>query len=170
MTAAWKTFSTGAGPDIHYFVCQGSEPGPVAVDTGGIHGDEYEGPSAIQRLARQLDAATLRGKVIGIPVANPSAFLAGTRTNPEDGCNLARCFPGDPWGSSTERLSAALFQEFIMGADYLIDLHSGGVAYRFLPVAAFYGDAGAGNASYAAALAFGLPTLWRLPETAGVLS
>jgi uncharacterized protein (TIGR02996 family) len=55
-------------------------------------------------------------------------------------------------------------------ADYLIDLHSGGVEYEFLPVGCFYGEPGPANPSYRAAGVLGLPNLWRLPETPGVLS
>ena len=62
----------------------------------GVHGDEYEGPVAIADLLAALDPAALAGTLIALPVANPPAFAAGTRTSPLDGLNLARCFDGDP--------------------------------------------------------------------------
>jgi predicted deacylase len=139
------------------------------VITAGIHGDEYEGPAAAARLAGALTPDAVRGSVVLVPVANPLAWHAGLRVTPEDGKNLARTFPGDPRGAITERLAAALFA-WINQADYLIDLHSGGVEYRFAPLAGFYGDPVAENASFQAARRFGLPWVWQLPETPGVLS
>jgi predicted deacylase len=108
--------------------------------------------------------------VLLLPVASPLAYAAGTRFTPPDGVNLARVFPGDPQGSPTERLAAFLFQEFGRRCDYLIDLHSGGVEYDFVPVAGFRGAADDANPSYQAALAMGLPTLWQLPDRPGVFS
>src|SRR5689334_20922041 len=35
--------------------------GPTILITGGIHGDEYEGPIAINRLAQTLDPARIQG-------------------------------------------------------------------------------------------------------------
>jgi hypothetical protein len=67
-------------------------------------------------------------------------------------------------------LAAAIFVELAAPADYVIDLHSGGVEYVFLPVAGFYGESASGNPSFQAARTFGLPALWQLPETDGVLS
>ena len=110
------------------------------------------------------------GTVLVLPVCNPAAFAAGTRTHPADGMNLARCFPGDAGGSPTQRLAASLMETAAGGASYLIDLHSGGVEYDFLPLAGFYGKPSAGNSSYCAARVFGLSTLWNLPDTPGVLS
>ncbi|HWB96452.1 MAG TPA: succinylglutamate desuccinylase/aspartoacylase family protein [Bryobacteraceae bacterium] len=155
--------------EIDLFCCRGKADRPLAVITAGIHGDEYEGPAAIGEIVAALDPERMEGSVIAIPVANPYAFQAGRRTTPEDDLNLARTFPGDPSGSVTQRLAAHLFGP-VSGADFLIDLHSGGVEYLFHPLAGFYGPPEDGNASYQAARRMGLPVLWQLPETAGVLS
>jgi predicted deacylase len=122
------------------------------------------------RITESLDSGDLSGTVIAIPVVNPLAFAADTRTTPDDGLNLARVSPGNPNGSITERLAAAVFRAYVSRANYLIDLHSGGVEYLFLPLAGFYGDTVRDNPSYCAALRFGLPALWQLPPTEGVLS
>jgi predicted deacylase len=165
----WQSWEAVPGVMLDVFHWQGSKIGNNAVVIAGIHGDEYEGPIAIAEFVASLDLARLRGSLTAVPVANPPAFLAGTRTNP-DGMNLARCFPGDPEGYPTERLAAALFNRLAHGADYLIDLHSGGTEYAFLPVAGFYGEPSVQNRSFCAARQFGLPSLWQLPETNGVLS
>ena len=142
----------------------GASSGPTVLITAGIHGDEYEGPAAVAQVMQELEAKPLRGTVIAIPVSNPMAWNAGTRLSPDDLLNLARIFPGNLEGLPTERLAAEIFA-FASEADYLIDLHSGGSDYLFLPLAGFYDEK-----SLEAARHFGLPVLWRLPETDGVLS
>jgi predicted deacylase len=156
--------------DVDAFCCRGSSVCPLAVVTAGVHGDEYEGPAAVAELAARLAPDRMAGSVIALPVANPFAFSAAQRITPEDGLNLARTFPGDPSGSITQQLAAHLFTELTAEADYLIDLHSGGVEYIFHPLAGFYGPPAADNPSFCAAVRMGLPVLWRLPETSGVLS
>ena len=165
----WQSWEAVPGITLDVFHWTGSQAGKNAVVIGGVHGDEYEGPAAIAEVVSSLDPARLSGSLTAVPVANPPAFAAATRTNP-DGLNLARCFPGNPNGYPTERLAAALFNRLAHGADYLIDLHSGGVEYLFLPVAGFYGEPSLRNPSFYAARQFGLPALWQLPETNGVLS
>ncbi len=166
----WQTWEPIPGVQLDVFCAMGPEKGKTAVITAGVHGDEYEGPAAIAQLAEQLTESNLLGTVVAVPVVNPLAFAAGTRTNPADGMNLARCFPGNPDGQPTEQLAAVLFDHLGRNIDYLIDLHSGGVEYSFLPLAGFYGSAGENNLSYQAARCFGLSYLWQLPATPGVLS
>ena len=63
-----------------------------------------------------------------------------------------------------------MFDQFVANADYLIDLHSGGVEYLFQPLVGFYGEPEPDNASFQAGRSFGLENLWQLPATRGVLS
>ena len=72
--------------------------GPTALMTGANHGDEYEGPIALQELAATLKPADVTGRVIIVPFFNYPAFRAGTRTSPIDRGNLNRLFPGKPAG------------------------------------------------------------------------
>jgi len=166
----WRTWQATTDGRLEVFCCRGRSAGPVALITAGVHGDEYEGPAGIFSLARTLSPDHLQGTVIAVPVINPEAFAAGTRLHPKDGANLARTFPGNGNGGPTEQLAAAVFQELVAPANYVIDLHSGGVEYIFVPVAGFYGDAASANQSFQAATSFGLPVLWKLPPTKGVLS
>ena len=155
---------------VELFACAGHRPGPSVLVTAGVHGDEYEGPFAIAQFAETLSPRNVSGIVCLVPVANPFAFSAGTRASSVDGLNMARVFPGKEDGLPTERLAHFWFHRFARKADYLIDLHSGGVEYEFLPIAGFYGLPRPENASFQAARTMGLPALWQLPETAGVLS
>jgi predicted deacylase len=170
----WQSIPVDCGSGVQVsldvFTCQGTQPGPTALIVGGIHGDEYEGPASIWHVAEALRPELVTGTVILLPVASPLAFDAGTRVTPPDGVNLARVFPGNAEGSPTERLAHFLFETFGRKCDYLIDLHSGGVEYDFLPVSGFRGEPSPENPSFAAARALGLPILWQLPGRPGIFS
>jgi N-alpha-acetyl-L-2,4-diaminobutyrate deacetylase len=110
--------------------------GPTALLTGGNHGDEYEGPIALLKLARSLEPREVSGRVIIVPAMNYPAFRAGRRTSPIDAGNLNRIFPGRPDGSVTEKI-ADYFHRFLLPlADIVLDYHSGGRTLDFLPFAA----------------------------------
>jgi predicted deacylase len=168
--AGWRKLSVTSDITLDVFWCRGRSARPLALVAAGVHGDEYEGPAAILDLTQKLDPARLEGTVTAVPVVNPEAFAAGNRTNPTDGLNLARCFPGNPHGSPTERLAAGVFEQLAAQADFLIDLHSGGIEYVFEPVAGFYGEPDLGNASFEAACQFGIESVWQLFHRSGVLS
>lgn len=172
--AKWTALEVDTGMDrsvsVDVFFARGTHPTPLALLTAGIHGDEYEGPDALAAIAQMLSEEDLLGSVIVLPVANPMAFAEARRLTPIDGKNLARCFPGCHDGSPTERLAYAIFENFVRPSTHVIDLHSGGVDYIFVPVTGFYGSPRRLEPSYDAARRFGLNRLWQLPETKGVLS
>ncbi|MEJ8573604.1 N(2)-acetyl-L-2,4-diaminobutanoate deacetylase DoeB [Microbaculum marinum] len=110
--------------------------GPTALLTGANHGDEYEGPIALQALAHELKPEDIRGRVIIVPFMNTPAFHAGRRISPLDGVNLNRCFPGRPDGSPTEKIADYFLRHLVPLADIVLDFHSGGKTLDFVPMAA----------------------------------
>ena len=70
--------------------------GPTALLTGANHGDEYEGPVALQELTVTLKPEDITGRIIIVPAFNYPAYRAGTRTSPIDKGNMNRSFPGRP--------------------------------------------------------------------------
>ncbi|MFC6337594.1 N-alpha-acetyl diaminobutyric acid deacetylase DoeB [Pseudomonas sp. CCM 7891] len=110
--------------------------GPTALLTGGNHGDEYEGPVALSKLAQGLDAADVSGRLIIVPFMNTPAFHAGRRTSPIDKGNLNRSFPGKPDGTVTEKIADYFTRTLLPLADIVLDIHSGGRTLDFLPFAA----------------------------------
>ena len=80
---AWSTI------EIPIAVINGA-PGPSVLFTGGVHGDEYEGQIAVSRLARTLDAQSVRGRVILMPAVDLPAALAGRRMCPIVACPAMR--------------------------------------------------------------------------------
>ncbi len=115
-------------------VINGGE-GSTMLFTGGVHGDEYEGQLALREIAVSLDPATIRGRAIIVPVANPAASRAGRRLSPFDSGDLARSFPGRPDGTLTEQVAWAFTELLLSRADYLVDLHSGGRSLEYYPCA-----------------------------------
>ena len=101
--------------------------------TGGNHGDEYEGPIVLRKLANSLKPEEIRGQVIIVPYLNYPAVLAGTRLSPEDGLNMNRSFPGNPEGSMTLMIADFVYRELVLRSDVVIDFHSGGNSMIFEP-------------------------------------
>lgn len=110
--------------------------GPTALLTGGNHGDEYEGPLALQELALTLEPEALSGRVILLPALNFPAVQAATRTSPIDRGNLNRSFPGRADGTVTQKIAHYLSSVLVPQADVVLDFHSGGKTLDFLPFAA----------------------------------
>jgi predicted deacylase len=159
--------------DLPVIAIAGERPGPVFMAAAGVHGDEYEGPRALWDVCDSLPPSSLSGVFVALPICNPWAFAAGSRTTPAqlDGVNLARTFPGDPAGSPTERLAAALLA-FVqrLRPSLFLDLHSGGVRYRFLPAVAYRRGLGDPQRSRAAVRAFGVKNLWAGRDHAGTFN
>jgi len=151
----------------------GESPGPCFVAVAGVHGDEFEGPQAIWEIAQHLRPLSLRGTLLALPICNPWAYAAGLRTSPDavDGRNLAREFPGNPAGSPTQRLAWALFT-FVLKVQpaLFLDLHSGGMRYKFVPMVGYRKGLGNERRSRAAARAFGLSALWEMTDHPGTFN
>jgi predicted deacylase len=138
---------------------------PVLAVTSMVHGDEYEGFGAVLRFRDTLKRRRIQGSVLILPVCNPAAAGAATRCTPDtlDGRNLARCFPGSARGTGTQQLARRIW-DLVQTADLVVDLHSGGAGYDYLPLAGFYR---ARDRDFAACLP--IRTLWKIPPGPGVL-
>lgn len=125
--------------------------GPETMPTQGLasfgsnHGNEYEGPCVLKGLTREISIEQVRGRIIFIPVLNPSAFRAGTRESSrlDDGVNLNRAFVDNagrtPSLSGITHRIAAFVREYIWPRVHIvIDLHSGGNVARFSHCANFH--------------------------------
>ena len=124
--------------------------GPQAHDGLGLvafgsnHGNEYEGPVALKNLLQEIKIEDVKGRVILIPVLNPSAFKSGTRsTVDEDNVNLNRAFV-DGAGKSpalagiTHRIAAFVREYIWPQVHVVIDLHSGGTTLRFAACSSYH--------------------------------
>ncbi len=133
--------------------------GPTILITGGSHGDEYEGPVTLLKVAQFLDPAEVSGRVIILPALNLPAVRAGTRVSPIDGVNMNRAFPGERDGSITRMIAHYVYTELLPRADVVLDIHSGGKTLDFLPCAVMHEleDKALEEKTLAALRAFGAP-------------
>ena len=140
--------------------------GPGAVLTGANHGDEYEGPIALQNLANTIDADRINGQVVIIPYMNFPAFQAGARVSPIDQLNMNRIFPGNAKGTTTQVIADYFSTVLLPMSDFVLDIHSGGKTLDFLPFAAYHEleDKQQQAACEAATLAFAAPWYLSLIE------
>jgi predicted deacylase len=162
LRAAGSALALAAG------VVRGTVAGKTLVVVAGVHGDEFEGMAALRQVFAALTPDQLRGTFVAVPVANPSAYEAGLRVNPDDRQDLARVFPGNPAGTVTEQLAHALTQRFIRHADLFCDLHSAGQYYAMPPLSGYQlRPEPLATVQRAAARAFGLPLVWGTPVLPG---
>ena len=133
--------------------------GPTALLTGGNHGDEYEGPIALQALSWEIEPQDVTGRVIIVPYLNYPAFRAGTRVSPVDQVNMNRAFPGRSDGSVSQKIAHYFASVLVPMADIVLDYHSGGKTLDFLPYAAahYLDDKDQQAKCVAAVEAFGAP-------------
>jgi uncharacterized protein len=146
---------------------RGVAEGPKVAVVAGVHGGEYPGPAAAIRLAREIDAQSLTGSLVIIPMANQTAFWSRTAfVTPEDGVNLNRVFPGDADGTFSQVLAKRLFDAVIEPADVLIDLHSGDIFEALTSFSGYYAmsDVALRERSAAIAHALMLPIVNAYPE------
>jgi hypothetical protein len=137
----------------------GATAGPTVYLGALIHGDEPSGVEVIRQVVRErLDATTLRGRVIAIPIQNPLAFRSSTYHSLEDGLNANRIFPGDATETLTNRLVAAISTHAIAQSDYVLDLHCNArdsILFNFVR----WNGSDAGRTSVALSRAFGFTTV-----------
>ncbi|MEZ4290174.1 MAG: succinylglutamate desuccinylase/aspartoacylase family protein [Myxococcota bacterium] len=114
------------------FVVHGSRKGPRVCVIGGIHGDEVNGVEVVRRMLKLLDPVSMRGTIVGVPIANLTAFRRGSRYLP-DRRDLNRYFPGRPTGSSASRIAHGLFTNVVRGCEAVIDIHTGSFHRSNLP-------------------------------------
>lgn len=118
--------TSGWGVTLIPIVVVKNGDGPTALFTGGVHGDEYEGPIAVSGLARELTPDQVSGRVIMIPAVNPPAVASDTRLSPADGRDMNRCFPGDPAGTISQMIAHYIDTTVLPHVDVMVDLHTAG--------------------------------------------
>ena len=142
----------------------GAEAGPTLLVLAGVHGDEFEGIAAIPQIYGAINPQDLRGRLVMAPICNMPAYEAVQRASPIDGLNLARVFPGAADGTITKQIAWWITRKLIRQADFLIDLHTGGIAYELPTLIGYVHDSSElGQASLAAAMAFGAAVMWGHP-------
>jgi predicted deacylase len=113
-------------------VLNGMAPGPTLCLTAAVHGDELNGIEMVRRVMHDIDAKSLSGAIIGVPIVNVQGFRRGSRYLP-DRRDLNRYFPGNPNGSAAARIAHSFFENVVSNCDALVDLHTGSFERTNLP-------------------------------------
>lgn len=110
--------------DIPVLVMNGAEEGPTLVLVSTQHGIEIQGIEVILKIMRErVNPKHLRGAIIGIPVANPLAFMHHKYKSWIDDYDVSRERADNPTGNTTERLANALWTEAWSKADLIVNIH-----------------------------------------------
>ena len=150
-------------------VAVGRSRNPRLVCVAGVHGDEHEGVSALLSSWEEVEPAKIQGTLVFVPVANPPAFAAKARCNPQDPVDMNRSFPGREMGTVTERLAFHLFHGVVAGADLVLSMHGWSTGALVQPYVEYPHTSPVAEVSHAAARAFGLDTLEGLDWHPGLL-
>ena len=105
-------------------VVNGAEDGDTLYVQAVSDGDELNGVGVLQRIVPRLDPADVSGTILVVGIVNYHAFQVAQHRNPIDDTKMNRAYPGDPNGTSSERIAAATF-EHAASADLVLDLHQG---------------------------------------------
>jgi predicted deacylase len=155
MTTRQTLSVPGLDLDIPYFEIRGRGDGPRLTVVAGVHGTEYTSIAAVREFARGVNPEEVTGSITLVPVVNVPAFWARSPfVVPVDGENLNRAFPGDAAGGYTQKLAHHVFTSFVLGADYLVDLHAGDLPEALEPFT-IYEESPVEAASRDLALAYG---------------
>ncbi len=107
--------------------------GPTAMISAGVHGDEYEGQIALNRLCHEINPEQIQGRVFILPALNIKGSSEATRLTPNKQQDLNRVFPGKIDGTPAERLAHFISYVLVPESDFVLDIHSGGYSLDFLP-------------------------------------
>ena len=124
---------------------------PTVAIVAGLHGNELNSIHAINMLVGALRVQRPRGTVHLFPLVNSFGADEGRKRWPFDNHDINRAFPGDPNGTSVQRIAHTLLEA--TDADVCIDAHSGAPVAPDDPSAWYvvaYGDGAAQAANSAA--------------------
>ena len=160
------TLTLPGGHQMPVWLMQGTEAGKTLVLTAGVHGCEYVGIQAAKHLFNTLETATLRGRIVILPLINQSGFFSGSKQiMVEDGKNINRVFPGSATGTKSEQIAYWLEKEVYPVADFIIDLHGGDSNEEMTPLVFFPVDAEESVKACAKEAAMCMPVGYRIPST-----
>lgn len=167
----YLTCESQEGPEVRVPVAtvSGAADGPTLLVVAGVHGSEYVGIDATRRLFRELDPQQLRGTLVTVPVFGlPAFYELAAHTSPVDGADPGRSFPGKADGTYTERAAHLVWEQLVVGADAVIDVHGGDLEEHLVEYSQITetGDEDVDRRSEELAKALGLPLYVRAPRPA----
>jgi len=135
---------------VPFYIINGSAPGPILSLLAGVHSDEWQGMEAAVRIYNHVDPKKLSGVIISCPFQNLPGFQGNANigdhgagkpnlgSNPLDGTNLTFGYPGKEDGTISERIAYVIFNQIVLKADYMLDLHAGDVWEKIVPMTIYW--------------------------------
>jgi uncharacterized protein len=126
IVTVYLTKDLGFDINIKAHVLAGKKEGPTLLILSMLHGEEWFSALIVGELIKRVNLDALKGNIVAIPVANPSAFNTGTRCimDNSDEPDANRSFGGRyEWISN--QLTTMIEKEFISRADFMMDYHIG---------------------------------------------
>jgi len=123
---------TGDAVRVPVWILDSGVPGPALLLVAAQHGNEVQGSEVIRRFIEKAAKRSLRGKILAVPFANPTALRQRRphlNMGPEQpyaddrGHNMNLTWPGNPKGNDTARVTYAIDQAFGEEATHVFDLH-----------------------------------------------
>ena len=153
----FKTGETHGRFDVHIplHIVAGAKEGPMLVVQAGVSGLEIEPATILPRIVANLDPAGLAGTLVVVPLMNTSGFLFEQVNTAWDDKDLNALGRGDPYGTVSEEMVHAYYQDVLSRADALLDIHTG-AQWSYHRYAGVY-QTGNVEASKNLAVALGLP-------------
>ena len=126
-----------------------------------IHGAECGGALGLLRLFKRIDPKRMRGAIVGVMAANPTAFRVLARNTPYDGENMNRLFEKPSLSGHSRQAASILIETAFSVADAVMDMHSGGLD-TIVPFYSIYWEDGSATSQAAARLACatGTAAIW----------
>jgi hypothetical protein len=124
---------------VPIYIVNGTKLGPTLCVLAGVHSDEWQGMEAAVRIYNYVDPSKLAGAIISCPYQNLPGFQGNANigdhgvgrpnlgSNPIDGTNMSSAYPGKEDGTISERIAHVIFNQLVMKANYVMDLHAGDV-------------------------------------------
>lgn len=105
-------------------VINGASDGKTLYVQAVSDGDELNGLGVVRRVVPRIDPTELSGTILVTGIVNYYGFQVAEHRNPIDDTKVNRAYPGDPNGTTSDRITDATFQG-AKDADLILDLHQG---------------------------------------------
>ena len=119
--------------ELDVWICQGEKTGPTCFISGGVHGNEINGPAFVDKIMNDITPKELSGTVIYLPVSNPTGFAALSRRVPEDNGDLNRSYLQTEPNSLSKQIAKTINDSIISICDFGIDCHDAGSTTALIP-------------------------------------
>jgi len=134
----------GADLDVPVCLLCGKEPGPTLWLLNGIHGNEFVGLRAIQKIKDFHHSLDFKGTLVLVPIVNITAYRAKARSSPLDGLDMNRIWPGNSIDRAihlfahSELVVDRIVKEIVETGGFVISMHDGSTIATCAPYVGYF--------------------------------